>query len=248
VIHVAAKALLGPVLYLQAGRVRKTVVQLPEAAGARAGVAGTGVPRLRMLIAGDSSAAGVGAATQQDALAGQLSRELARLIGGPVGWQLIAGIGLRSEDVLHALMDDSLQPADLAIVVVGVNDITKEVPLRHALRKRGEIAALLRARAGVRHVVFPAVPEMEKFPALPQPLAWYAGRHARRNNAAQAAWAATQTAVSHAVMDGVMDPALMAHDGFHPAAGLYARVAQRLARHIVDNVLPNANNKERHES
>lgn len=243
-IDFATKALLAPVLYAQAGRLRKTVVELPEAAGARSGVVGSGAQRLRLLIAGDSSAAGVGAATQDDALAGHLSRELAALIGGAVGWQLIAGSGLRSEDVLHTLRERSLQPADVGIVVVGVNDITKEVPLRHALQKRGEIAALLRARARVRHVVFPAVPEMEKFPALPQPLAWYAGRHARRNNAAQHAWAAAQTGVSHAPMDGVMDPALMAHDGFHPAAGLYAKVAQRLARHVVDNVLPNFNNKD----
>ena len=39
-----------------------------------------------------------------------------------------------------------------------VNDITKEVPLRQALRKRAEIAALMRTRAGVKHVVFPALP------------------------------------------------------------------------------------------
>jgi lysophospholipase L1-like esterase len=136
------------------------------------------------------------------------------------------------------------QPADVAVVVVGVNDITKEVSLRHALQARGEIAALLRSRAGVSHVVFPALPEMEKFPALPQPLAWYAGRHARRNNAAQAAWAHTQTAVSHVAMDDVMDPSLMAADGFHPGAGLYAKVAQRLALHIVGVAPPQLNNKD----
>lgn len=239
-----AKALLGPVLYAQAGRLRKRVVELPEAGGERSGVAGSGRPRLRLLIAGDSSAAGVGAATQHEALAGQLSRELAQQTGSAIEWQLIAAIGLRSEDLLNVLMNHALQPADIAIVVVGVNDITKEVRLRRALQHRGEIAALLRARAGVAHVIFPAVPEMEKFPALPQPLAWYAGHHAKRNNAAQAAWTLTQTAVSHAAMDGVMDPALMANDGFHPAAGLYARVAQRLSRHIVDDVLPRLNNKD----
>jgi lysophospholipase L1-like esterase len=44
-------------------------------------------------------------------------------------------------------------------------------------------------------------------------------------------------------MDGVMDPALMADDGFHPAAALYAKVAQRLAGHITEVVL-RINNKE----
>jgi lysophospholipase L1-like esterase len=135
-----------------------------------------------------------------------------------------------------------LHPADVGVVVVGVNDITKEVSLRHALRKRGEIVAAMRERAGVRRVVFPALPEMEKFPALPQPLAWYAGRHARRNNAAQNAWAAGHGDASHVVMDGVLDAALMAEDGFHPAPALYARVARRLAEHIEHEVLPGLRN------
>ena len=32
-IHVAAKAVLGPLLYAQAGRLRRTALELPEAAG-----------------------------------------------------------------------------------------------------------------------------------------------------------------------------------------------------------------------
>jgi lysophospholipase L1-like esterase len=238
VIDLAARTVLGPLLYAQALRLRRTVVELPEAAGRRVGRAGRGQPRIRLLIAGDSSAAGVGAPTQRQALAGQLAAALASALGGAVAWQLVARTGARSEDVLELLTHGTLRPADLGIVVVGVNDISKEVPLRHALRMRGEIAAVVRRRAGARDVLFPAVPEMERFPALPQPLAWYAGRHARRNNAAQAAWASRRPGVSHVAMDGVMDPALMADDGFHPAAGLYARVAQRLAAHIHAEVLP----------
>jgi len=238
VIHVAARAVLGPLLYAQAGRLRRTLPELPEASGAREGSAGSGRVALRLLIAGDSSAAGVGAPTQRQALAGHLARELARRVQGRVRWQLVAATGARSEDVLAMLIRGRLHRADVGIVVVGVNDITKEVPLQLALHKRGEIVALMRERAGVGHVLLPALPEMEKFPALPQPLAWYAGRHARRNNAAQNAWAAGQQYASHVVMDGVLDPALMAADGFHPAPALYARVAGRLAEHIEYEVLP----------
>jgi lysophospholipase L1-like esterase len=238
VIHVAAKAVLGPLLYAQASRLRRTVVELPEPVGPREGVAGKGKPELGLLVAGDSSAAGVGAATQDKALAARLAGELAARLGRRVRWQLVAQTGARSEDVLHLLMHGGLRRADVGVVVVGVNDITKEVPLQHALRKRGEVAALMRQRAGVRHVVFPSLPEMEKFPALPQPLAWYAGRHARRNNAAQAAWAARQQDVSHVALDGVLEPALMADDGFHPGPGLYAKVAERLAQYIEQEVLP----------
>ena len=124
------------------------------------------------------------------------------------------------------------------MVLAGVNDITKRVPLRAALRKRDEIAAQMSERADVKHVVFCALPDMARFPALPQPLAWYAGRHARYYNEAQARWLAGREAVSHASMEGVIDPSLMAGDGFHPGPRLYARVARRLAAHIIEEVLP----------
>jgi lysophospholipase L1-like esterase len=238
VIHVAARAVLGPLLYAQAFRLRRRVVELPEAAGRRTGTAGTGTVRLRLLIAGDSAAAGVGADTQEEALAGHLARALARRIDAAVRWQLVARTGARSADVLRMLADGNLRRADVGVVLAGVNDITKRVPLRLALRTREEIAELMRRRAGVKHIVFSALPEMEKFPALPQPLAWYAGSHARHYNEAQARALAGRQAVSHAAMEGVMDPLLMAGDGFHPGPRLYAKVARRLATHIIEEVLP----------
>lgn len=231
-IHVAAKVLLGPVIYKQALHVRATAIELPEPPGPRHGVEGYGGVALRLLVAGDSSAAGIGARSQDEALALPLARALAQRLNSAVRWQLVAETGLTSEGLLHKLMHGHVLPADVAIVVVGVNDITKEVPLQHALRKRGEIADWLRLHAKVRHVVFPAAPDMDRFPALPQPLSWLAGKLSRRNNEAQARWAATQPAVSHAAMEGVTHRALFAEDGFHPAPALYARVRERLVSHI----------------
>ncbi len=243
-IHVAAKVLLGPVIYAQAQRVRATALELPEPTGPREGTVGAGEAKLRLLVAGDSSAAGVGARTQDDALALPLARALAQRLDGAVRWQLIAQTGLTSEGLLHTLMHGHVHPADVAVIVIGVNDITREIPLAQALRKRDEIAAWLRTRIGVRHVVFPSVPEMERFPALPQPLAWLAGKLARRNNEAQARWAATKSGVSHAPMDGATRREWMAEDGFHPAPPLYAHVAERLAHHLREQVLRDDARKE----
>lgn len=60
-----------PVRWLQAAHVRRLTPCMPEPPGSRAGTAGCG-PRLRLLVAGDSGAAGVGAPTQEQALCGQL--------------------------------------------------------------------------------------------------------------------------------------------------------------------------------
>ena len=74
-----AKWLLGPVLLWQGARVRATALRLPEAAGERLQSGGA----LRLLIVGDSSAAGVGAAHQDEALAGCLARTLAARLARP---------------------------------------------------------------------------------------------------------------------------------------------------------------------
>lgn len=232
-LDIATRIALGPLLLVQASRVRRAALELPEPHGPRSGVVGHGKPPLRLLVAGDSSAAGVGARTQRDALAPPLAQGIADRLGRAVRWQLVAASGLTSEGVLHRLIAHRPRPADVAVVVVGVNDITKQVPLGFALRHRQHVADWLQVHARVRHVVFPALPEMDRFPALPRALAFYAGQAARRNNRAQARWAAGQASISHVVMDGIAKPDLFCEDGFHPAPALYAKVADRLADHIV---------------
>ena len=61
--HVLATAVLFPILIPQGLYVSITVPRLPEPTGERVGEVGHGSP-LRLLIVGDSSAAGVGVATQ----------------------------------------------------------------------------------------------------------------------------------------------------------------------------------------
>lgn len=228
----AARLALGPILYAQARRLRASALQLPEPHGERCGVEGEAEPRLRLLVAGDSSAAGVGAETQDEALARPLARDLVRRLQRRVAWQLLAQTGLTSEGVLQLLQQQAVAAADFAVIVVGVNDVTSEVPLRRALRWRLAIAEWLRTHAGVRHVLFTSMPEMQRFPLLPQPLAWYAGIHSRRNNRAQARWAQALPNVTHVDLNGVSRPEWMARDGYHPAPPLYAEVVARVGTAI----------------
>lgn len=227
-VHVA-KVALAPILYSQARRMRKQTLELPEPEGSRAGVSGAGSPALRLLIAGDSSAVGVGAATQEEGFALALVRALAFRIHSSIQWQLVGQTGLTSEGVLQKLTGSIIEPADIAVITLGANDITGEVPLAKALHFRREIAEWLLRTLSVRQVIFPGLPEIQCFPAIPWPLAWYAGMHARRNNRAQARWARLQQQVHHADISGLARAELMATDGYHPAPALYALIAERLA-------------------
>jgi hypothetical protein len=96
--HALATIVLGPVLLAQGRHVRRTVRLLPEPEGLREGDSGSG-PLLRLLIAGDSAAAGVGAPTQDDALSGHLVSSLAGCLR--VQWKLFAYTGATTADLIR---------------------------------------------------------------------------------------------------------------------------------------------------
>lgn len=236
-MSLTAKLLLSPLLVAQALATRARTPQLPEAAGDREGEVGRG-PCLRLLILGDSSAAGVGVAQQSQALAGHLPRALARQARVRVQWRLVAQSGLTSAQCLDQLASRAPLAADVAVVVLGVNDVVDQVPSHLAVAARSAIANRLRNGHGVAHVVFAPLPPMRHFPALPQPLRWVAGRDAKRHDDAVAAWARTRDDVSHVPIDLPLNSALMADDGFHPGEPVYRICGTALAEHIAANIWP----------
>ena len=95
---------------------------LPEADGAREGVVGSGDAPLRVLVAGDSSAAGVGVARQEQAVVGHLVRALHGATGRPVAGALRARTGLTTRGVHALLVEAPPFAADVAVVISGVNE------------------------------------------------------------------------------------------------------------------------------
>jgi len=237
-MSLAAKLLLTPLLIAQALQARARLPRLPEADGARSGVEGQGLGRrpLHLLIAGDSSAAGVGVFSQQQALAGQLTSRLAAA-GLEVHWHLVARSGLTSAQTFALLREaaetDLNRHFDYAVIVTGVNDVIDQIPSHHAVAARDALANWLRNRLGVMHVVFAPLPPVHRFPGLPQPLRWVAGRDAERHNRALDAWAATRSDVSRAAIDLELDTTSMAVDGFHPGTPVYRQCAADIAHHIL---------------
>jgi hypothetical protein len=113
--------LLGPVFWLQARYVRRVTPRLPEPPGARSGMSGSG-PLVRLLVAGDSAAAGVGAASQDEALCGQLVSLLSE--HNTVQWQLMAVNGLDSPALVQLLEDAPRDAFDVVIISMGGNDVS----------------------------------------------------------------------------------------------------------------------------
>lgn len=231
----AAKLALFPLLIAQALYVRRKALILPEPTGPRSGTKGQGTP-LRLLIAGDSSGAGVGAVHQQQALSGHLSQTLSS--DHTLTWQLEAKTGATSATTLDHLTKLPQQRFDVVVLALGVNDITRNVPLARWLETHRDLHDLLRAKFGTRLILASGIPPMHVFPLLPQPLRWVLGRTARRFDTALADIAGTTADVTHLPFDLPFEPKYIAQDGFHPSPAAYALWAATLARHIRNSPFP----------
>ena len=232
-VALALKFALAPWLVAQAVATRRRAQVLPEAKGPREGELGNGSePALRLLIAGDSSAAGVGVEFQEQAVAGHLVRALHAATGRRIAWAVRARSGLTTRAVHDLLRHAALFGADVAVVISGVNDVIDQVSTRRAVGHRADLADWLLCDGGVRHVVFAPLPPVHRFPLLPEPLRRVMGGDARRHDAALARWAATRDDVSHADFVLDLDESGMAADGFHPGEPVYRACGEALAAHV----------------
>jgi lysophospholipase L1-like esterase len=230
-----AKYALAPVLAAQGLALRRRALNLPEPPGPRHGTTGNGAP-LSILIAGDSSAAGVGAPHQDQALSGQL---VARLSARHrVHWRLEARTGDTTAACTRRLQD--LPPArfDVAVLALGVNDVTRGIPRRMWLRRQQALHRLLRDKFGTTRIYASGLPPMGAFPLLTSSLKWIMGGEARRFDDALAELAACTPGLTHVPFDQPLDVTMMATDGFHPGPKVYALWAQTLADLVLRDLSP----------
>ncbi|MBC7482975.1 MAG: SGNH/GDSL hydrolase family protein [Rhizobacter sp.] len=238
-MSLALKLVLSPLLIAQAMATRRAAPVLPEAAGPREGRLGParGRAAVRVLIAGDSSAAGVGVAHQDQSVAGYLSRALHQRSGRTVRWTLRARSGLTTLQVHEMLRDQRPPVADVAVLITGVNDVIDQVPSQRAVQHREALADWLLGEGLATHVLFAPLPPVHRFPMLPQPLRRVMGDDARRHDDAMARWAATRGDVSHTPIPLDLVPDTMASDGFHPGEPVYRTCGEALAAFIATELI-----------
>ena len=224
-------ALLGlwPILLPQALYTHAVTPRLPEPEGAREGLCGDAAKApLRLLIAGDSAAAGVGVAHQDQGLSGRVVNVLTD--DYQVAWQLHAQSGDTTPDLLARLNDLPEQIFDVAVLSMGANDVLSRRSVRTWAAQQRQLIALLHERFGVQHIIFSAVPPMHEFPALPQPLRWFIGLRAQNFNAALRELLRDYPEHALFQMNFVAGEGVLASDGFHPGWGTYLYWGYELAQ------------------
>ncbi len=217
-LHQLVLLLMAPVLLPQGIFIRKSTPRLKEAAGPRNGIEGQGKP-LRLLLIGDSAAAGVGVEHQSQALSGQLISTLCDQFR--IDWQLIAKTGVTTKEVWRKLSDHPKQDYDIVIVSLGVNDVTTQLSSSEWMKLQKRLVAQLRDCFSCQQIILTKIPPMHKFPALPNPLRWYLGSKAKAFNRKLERWVSTQSDCETITIEHQLDPDQMASDGFHPGPEIY---------------------------
>lgn len=224
--------LLAPLLLLQGKRVRARTIRLPEAEGQRWGITGNANSApLRALVLGDSAAAGVGCHFQQEAVTGHWVAALSSK--HQVHWQLVAQSSLTCAGALQLLKATLLkfEKADVVLVSVGVNDVTRRTSVRQWKNDLLAMTQHLTHHLGATDIIYTALPPMHKFPALPQPLRMFVGSQAKRLNQALQAHCTQQANTHYLAFEVPFENDYMACDGYHPsakAAALWGKAASKL--------------------
>lgn len=177
----------------------------------------------RVLILGDSTGVGVGAAQPEESIAGLLAADYpyADIVNVAASGARVAGAIVQVDECLAAGLR-----FDLALLHVGGNDVVADTPLP---RLADDCDALLRrlARAASR-TVWLAPPDLGLAPLFPRPYAWVM---ASRSRAAAQVFAAAASrhgvglvdfsAPSHGAHFSKQRRDHFASDGFHPSSAGY---------------------------
>ena len=216
---------------------RRTTLRLPVAQGEPSGTAAAhlaGEP-LRLLLIGESTVAGVGVTTFDQSLASCLAVALAERLGRPVLWRACGENGITASEAHERLLPFALaEPADLVLMVFGVNDTTHLTSSQRWLQALASMAKLLQGQ-GCR-VAFSGVPPLQYFRALPwllrQLLGWRASLLDRELQAL-----ALHLGALHCVLDMPFEAHYLAEDGYHPSATGYRQWAAGLAERLTPELL-----------
>lgn len=188
---------------------------------------------LDLLVVGDSIAAGLGAELPKETLGARLATRLAKATRRTVRLRTVAEVGAESSMLAAQLagLPAAYRP-DVAVVVVGGNDVTHRVPVAESVRHLEAAVVALRERGTA--VVVGTCPDLGALRPVPQPLRALGSRASRQ--LAQAQEQAAVRAGAHVVsLAHVVGPFFITHpdemfslDRFHPSAAGYKRTARAL--------------------
>ncbi|HET6652327.1 MAG TPA: SGNH/GDSL hydrolase family protein [Nocardioides sp.] len=194
-------------------------------------------PALKLALLGDSSAAGYGVDSVEQTPGAHLASGLAEAAGRRVYLHSVAFVGAQTRDLTRQIDEALPVGPDVALILVGTNDVTHRRLPSESVRLLSEAVRRLR-EAGVE-VVVGTCPDLGTVEPIAPPLRQVARHWSRRLAAAQAI-AVVEAGGRTVSLGSILGPEfaatpkeLFGPDRFHPSAAGYSSMASALLPSIL---------------
>jgi len=194
-------------------------------------------PAIKIALLGDSSAAGYGVHSVEQTPGAWLGSGVAERAGRRVHLRSFAVVGAQSSDLATQVTSALPVDPDVAVILIGANDVTHTVLPSASVRSLSE--AVRRLQEADVSVVVGTCPDLGTISPLPPPLRQVAREWSRRLAAAQTI-AVVEAGGRTVSLSSILGPEfaaapalLFGPDRFHPSAAGY----EALARLLVPSVL-----------
>lgn len=192
---------------------------------ATGGPAGAGRP-LTLVMLGDSTSVGYGTQSPDELPGVILARGVARHLNRPVRMRSVGLTGARTSDLARQLEICLAERPDIAVILIGANDLRDMVPPWRSAALLGETVTTLTAK-GIP-VVAGTCPDFGVIIGIPQPLrgilgTWSTGLASLQHRAVTDAGGATVPLGRLVGPQFAGKPEMFARDHFHPSGAGYDR-------------------------
>ena len=194
-------------------------------------------PPIRIAVLGDSTAAGYGVHRDRDTPAAQLAVHISEAARRPVHIINVAVVGAESAELPAQLTVLGDARPELAVIMIGANDVTARVPPGLAVPFLEDTVRALRGLGA--EVVVCTCPDLGTIRPLAQPLRAYARRLSRTMARAQTV-AVVRAGGRTVSLGDLLGPLFMTRrelfsdDQFHPSAEGYAEAARAVLPSALD--------------
>ena len=243
-LYLTAAAILLPVspaLYVQGQRTRRRIGVLPAPVGPTDGVAlsdknGNANDAAKLFIIGESTVAGLGAKTHENALAGQFADRLSKHIGRAVEWDVVGKNGVTARQTINELLPQMPDKQyDFILVGLGGNDVLKLSSPVKWRRDMLELLGKLRAAQPDAAIFLSNCPMIKLSPALPNPIRFLLWQLSQLHDANIQEFSAELDRVVYYPQPKKLDVEGFFADGIHPSEKGYSDWAEAMMQHFADH-------------
>lgn len=217
-----------PFLYLQSQFIRRKIGRLPDAEGETKGRFENGAESVKLLVLGESTAAGVGARTHETALAGQFARLLGEKIGKSIEWQVVGRSGITVKETIHELVPKIPdEKFDYIMLALCGNEVLKLRSPRTFRRDMKKLLGILQEKNADATFFLTNAPAVRLSPVLPFSIKFILGHLSALHDANAREFTAEMRRVFYFHQPTSVPEDFWA-DGIHPSEKGYAAWSKRM--------------------